>query len=537
MSVFAHCRIMFGRTSWQGRTYADKVASNQPSQQQQQNGSQQPPDYVERGRQIRETNVFLRADRNEKKAREKFLFHQRIRMEEKRSKLAQGNILNFLMEGRNVSDKRVLMNRVLRTAGFGPSDISSIKLNEYRGAQAEVLLKGGVPFDIDEIDRKIKSEGLNVVVSSFDDKEEVLSIFGLPLTTDVEEMKKKILEAIEPFCERVKDIIATSHQKFEEDDFFGGALDGNYKVKVVPARDPVVQIPNFIVVDNDKKVCARAVYTKSLNDKKQMCLNCYSVDHFRDDFECKGPKSWDDYVLEFERAWQEARVVKSNGYGGESEQESESEEGRVARLISDLNKKFCDGEEKIAGLELELGEVKEALEACRNEQAEALDATEDMEEEETVVETEETGVEVAAVGETDKGQGVETKGTTESGVGEAQKPTTSTPEDPLSDLLVWADEVEKSDPEKGAKRVAKSPPVDDRARLKELRLNQSQQLQQLGLKKGGLYEIAVEGGTAQGKFVKLEGSFVYLDTKEGVQGFNIRGRPDRIRPYQRKTSA
>lgn len=527
---------MFGRTSWQGRTYADKVASSRQPEQQQRNGGQQPPDYVERGKQIREANVFLRADRNEKKVREKFLFHQRIRMEEKRSKLARGNILNFLMEGRNVSDKRVLMNRVLRTAGFGPSDISSIKLNEYRGAQAEVLLKDGVPFDIDEIDSKLKSEGLNVVVSSFDDKEEVLNIFGLPLTTDVEGMKKKILEAIEPFCEKVKDIIATTHQKFEEDDFFGGAQDGNYKIKVVPAKDPVVQIPNFIVVDNEKRVCARAVYTKSLNDKKQMCLNCYSVDHFRDDFECKGPKSWDDYVSEFERAWSEASVVKSNGYVGENEQESEAEEGRVARLISDLHKKFSDGEEKIAGLEMELGEVKEALEACRNEQEVDLDETEDMEEEvidEAVVTEAQMSAEVETQGATE----VVNQGTAGTGIEEAGQSASASPKDPLSDG--WAEEVERSDSDKGPKRMAKSPAESDRSKVKELRLTESQQIQQLkSLKRGVMYEIVVEGGkVATGKLVKVDGAIVYLDTQEGIQGFNLRLNPARIRAPQRKTSA
>ena len=506
---------MFGRTSWQGRTYADKVASPQV---QQQSGPQQPVDYVERGKQIREANVFLRADRNEKKAREKFLFHQRIRMEEKRSKLARGNILNFLMEGKNVSDKRVLMNRVLRTAGFGPSDVSSIKLNEYRGAQAEVLLKDGVSYEIEEIDRKLKQEGLNVVVSSFDDKEEVLNIFGLPLTTDVEGMKKKILEAIEPFCERVKDIIATTHQKFEEDDFFGGANDGNYKVKVVPAKDPVIQIPNFIVVDNEKRVCARAVYTKSLNEKKQMCLNCYSVDHFRDDFECKGPKAWEDYAGEFEIAWQEASVMKSNGFAGETSDDSGSEEGRVAKLICDLKKKLSDGEEKIAGLETELGEVKEALEACRNEGEEALEVV-NSEDTENQMEEEEEETKSEAGGEN----------------GESQQTTSPTPstKDPLSD---WAEEMDKSDSDKGLKRQAKSP-LEDGSRLKKLSLTQSQQIAQLGLRKGVIYEVAAEGGSVTGKLVKVDNTFVHLETRQGVKIFNIRGHPERIRAFQRKNSA
>ena len=213
--------------------------------------------------------------------------------------------------------------------------------------KAEILLKDGVSFDIEDIDGKLKKEGLNVVVSSFDDKEEIFNIFGLPLTTDVEGMKKKILEAIEPFCERVKDMIATTHPKLEEDDFFGGTRDGNYKVKVVPAKDPVVQIPNFIVVDNEKRVCARAVYTKSINDKKQMCLDCYGTDHFRNDFECKGPKAWEDYVCEFEKAWQEASLVKSIGFVGECESENSSEESRVAKLVNSPNTQLSEGEAKI----------------------------------------------------------------------------------------------------------------------------------------------------------------------------------------------
>ena len=507
---------MFGRTSWQGRTYANKVAGQ--NQQQEQSRSQ-PVDYVENGRQTREANIFLRADRNEKKARERFLFHQRIRMEEKRSKLARGNILNFLMDGRNVSDKRGLMNRVLRTAGFGPSDISSIKLNEYRGAQAEVLLKDGVSFDVDEIDGKLKQSGLNVAVSSFDDKEEVLNIFGLPLTTDVEGMKKKILEAIEPFCERVKAIIATTHPKLEEDDFFGGSQDGNYKVKVVPAKDPVVQIPNFIVVDNDKRVCARAVYTKSLNEKKQMCLNCYSVDHFRDDFECPGPKAWEDYAREFEAAWQEASVMKSNGFAREMEDGDDSEEGRVARLISDLNKKFSDGEDKIAGLETEIGELKEALEAYRNEEEdEVLEEGNSRE-----------AVDLDMEAEDGRESPKDTVGSNEDGAG----PPVPKPCDPLQDS--WVEEME-NDGDKGPKRVALSPAEDKRTRLKKASICDSQRIGQLGLQKGTPCEVSFEGRKITGKFLRAENTLVTLETKAGQQTFNIRGQPEMIRLAPKKSS-
>ena len=109
------------------------------------------------------------------------------------------------------------------------------------------------------------------------------------------------------------------------------------------------------------------------------------------------------------------------------------------------------------------------------------------------------------------------------------------PRDPLSDSS-WAEEME-SEAEKGLKRVAISPPEDTRSRLKQKGLTEAQQIANLKLKKGVVYEVAIEGGFANGKLVKVEGTFVTLETKLGRQLFNLRGQPERIRVLPRKNSA
>ena len=154
--------------------------------------SQRRTDYVEKGQQIREVNLLSRDLRVANASREKFLFNQRIKMVERRSRLAKGNILTFLMDRKSVDNKRVLLNKVLRIAGFKASDLLGIKLNDYRDSQAEVLLKDEVIWDLDTIEKKLKEAGLNVSVSRFDDKEEVINIFGLPITNDISLMKEKI---------------------------------------------------------------------------------------------------------------------------------------------------------------------------------------------------------------------------------------------------------------------------------------------------------------------------------------------------------
>ena len=249
------------RTQWRARTYAGAVASHDGdfggARSPSGNGNNENRRYgvgsYSENQVSADVNAMLRDDRIGNARLSKFIFQQRIKMEERRSMLAAGNIVTYLLpenKDNRIPDKRMYMNRVLKASGFRPTDVESVKINEYRGNQVEVLVKEGVDWNLGDIDRRLKEAHLDVSVGKFLDKEEIVSIFGLPLTVDVEKMKNLILEAILPFVKEVKEIKATVHSSEDDDDFFSGRYDGNYKVKVVPAADQKVQIPNFIVVDN-----------------------------------------------------------------------------------------------------------------------------------------------------------------------------------------------------------------------------------------------------------------------------------------------
>ena len=310
------------RTQWRARTYAGAVASHDGdfggARSPSGNGNNENRRYgvgsYSENQVSADMNALLRDDRIGNARLSKFIFQQRIKMEERRSMLAAGNIVTYLLpenKDNRIPDKRMYMNRVLKASGFRPTDVESVKINEYRGNQVEVLVKEGVDWNLGDIDRRLKEAHLDVSVGKFLDKEEIVSIFGLPLTVDVEKMKNLILEAILPFVKEVKEIKATVHSSEDDDDFFSGRYDGNYKVKVVPAADQKVQIPNFIVVDNEHKVQAKVVYNKQIYERRSMCLNCYSESHFRQSPECEGPKEWVKYVPEFEARWDKAVEAKA----------------------------------------------------------------------------------------------------------------------------------------------------------------------------------------------------------------------------------
>ena len=552
------------RTSWK-TSYADKAAGGrrqqQPPQAQRrgsgvggqapggggaghgggQVSSQRGPDFVENGRQTREVNILLRDERVSNAAREKFLFNQRIKMEEKRTRLAKGNILNFLMDRKSVEDKRVLLNKVLRLAGFKTSDISGIKLNDYRDSQAEVLLKDEVSWDIEQIERKLKEAGLNVGVSRFDDKEEVINIFGLPLTNDILGMKEKIREALEPFVGRVKDILATVYNGNGsgsggggggDDDFFGGLYDGNYRVKVTPLKDVSMQVPNFIVVDREKKVCAKAVYSKAITEKKNMCTNCYATDHFRDNVLCRGPKSWEEYAAEFEGTWLAAFEKKSEVIEDIGEVEVEESQGRYMKMLSDLKKKTSQQEEKMTALEAELKEYKKLSEGgdLRGMDVEGgnVDGEDDVEggnvdgeddggvkEDENVSMSSETFVDTE--GDVDNASGQETE------AAEAAPP----PKDPLrSD---WAQEMVDLESNSNIERVNKrkdvSPIVQGLGKKGSNEMENRRKFAEFAEKKlqvGSRYEFLSEGKRHSGTF--LRAVYPYMEFKldnQRTQRFHV----------------
>lgn len=383
--------------------------------------------------------VLLRNDRRGQQATAKFLFQERIKMEEKRRLLAKGNIVTFLFET-SVPDRKSHMSVVLRTAGFKSTDVKGIKLNEFRTNQAEILFDKEVSINVDQIEKKLQGSNLNVRVAKFDDTEETFMIYGLPLSDDTGALDAAIRDAIRPFVKEIKEVVATKHVS-DKEDFFDGHLDGNFKVKVVPFKNGTY-VPNFIVVGKDVKACGKVVYTKSLSPKKQMCLNCYSLDHIKTDPICNGPVKWEVYVTRFESYWKEAQAAK---HGGEKDGAENLEDGvevsdetRVAMYLREAS--------EMEGLKQQVESLNKDLEA----QLEIVSRLENK----------------IAGGESEDEDGMETSDSTlnkssEAGLSDTDFEEDAPPEDdPLSSSLIADENVED---ERNSKRPSSSPAQQERS--------------------------------------------------------------------------
>ena len=233
-------------------------------------------------------------------ANKKFFFQQKLFLEGKRKGLGKGNIVTFLMGDARAGIETSDVSKILRVGGFRPEQIVTIKLNDFRANQVEVLFKPEVDIDAQGVEEKLRRQQLNVNVSKFEHIEEFLMIYGLPPTFDVDILKMKVNEAITPFVKKILEVTPCVHTGSVKDDFFDGKYNGNWLVKIVPKTK--VQVPNFIVVGNDAEVQAKAVYTKKITEKEEMCSDCYRVGHYKRD--CPGPRPWTEYCQEFRKDWE-----------------------------------------------------------------------------------------------------------------------------------------------------------------------------------------------------------------------------------------
>ena len=243
-------------------------------------------------------NDLVRQDRKQLAGDKQKMFKNQMQLMNRRKTASKGNIVSFLFNERNAFiNKQEAVNNVLMVSGFTPSNVLSLKLNDFRANECEVMFKDDVNIDCDVIEEKLKKKGLNVSVGMFIETEEVCMIYGLPLTSDVEGMIEQIRETINPFVRRVVSITATTHHGKNENDFFHGRYTGDYKVKVVPLNDG--QIPYYVSI-GDQHVMGKVHYVRKMMDKKVMCDACYSTEHVMRDIECPGVRDWSDYVRQFE---------------------------------------------------------------------------------------------------------------------------------------------------------------------------------------------------------------------------------------------
>ena len=321
-----------------------------------------------------------------KAAAKKAFFRMRMDLEENRKDLGKGNIVAFLLNAGGTGNQSVEkkdINKVLRCSGFVTSQILGITRNDYRPNQIEVLLKDEVAIDTCEIESRLKANGLDVIVSKFDHVEEYLMIYGLPLSRDMDVLENKIRESIKPFVKSILEVTPSVYKEEDGEDFFKGNYDGNWRIKIIPRKRK--QVPNYIVVDPRAQVMAKAVYTKKVGDKLEMCSDCFSTDHFKWAPECSGPARWSDYCEDFKRDW-EANFLDIDEVGDEivNHQGNGTEENRAEilnkTLVKDLETIERERDELLGKINdhteilEEVENLKEELKTLRkeNEQVEKL---------------------------------------------------------------------------------------------------------------------------------------------------------------------
>ena len=304
-----------------------------------------------------------------------------------RKHLGKGNIVNILINDQNqrvVNIEKKNINKMLRVSGFSVEDVLGITINEYRSNQVEIMFKDEVLVDTVDMENKINSDGFDVTVVKFDKAEDHLVIYGLPLTNNVKYMEEQIREAVGPFVKEVTEIKPLVHSDEEGDDVFKGKRNGNWRVKTVPKLGR--QIPNYIVVGIKERVMGKVVYSKNAGEKKEMCADCFSTEHFKRDPECSGPVKWSVYCEQFRVEWNRNYV----------EEEAEGDEGLTVRdtRVAELQKNLQDAKAGIEAREKELEEkflynegIQQELEELKKKVAESNTSNDAMREEMRILES------------------------------------------------------------------------------------------------------------------------------------------------------
>ena len=327
-------------------------------------------DYVE---------MFERDDRLSAAAKKRHWLLTKLELEVKRKHIGKGNIFTLLYPDLNKDElKQLDVVKALRTCNFLPSDVLGVKLNDFRSNQAEIRVKDDYVLNLDKIESDLKASGLNVVVNKFDAAEEIIMLYGLPLTSDIEGMSEMIKETISPFVQNVGNIVPCVYGT-KDGEFFSGKFNGNWRVRVIPKKHK--QVPNFIVLGKDAKVMVKAKYIRYVSAKKEMCADCFSEDHFRLSSECPGPRKWDEYCSMFSDAWETHRLDTSDQDDqiiSRNEEESrlialskslvkdmetlESEKRTIESKLSDQQVLLQESMSNIQSLESENERLKNALE-------------------------------------------------------------------------------------------------------------------------------------------------------------------------------
>ena len=118
---------------------------------QENNNGQLGPDAT---RQL--VDQMVRQDRRELAGDRQKMFKNQMQLIQRRKTASKGNIVTFVFNERNAFiDKQGAINNVLRVSGFTPSNVLSLKLNDFRNNECEVMFKEEVTVDCEVIEDKI----------------------------------------------------------------------------------------------------------------------------------------------------------------------------------------------------------------------------------------------------------------------------------------------------------------------------------------------------------------------------------------------
>ena len=292
------------------------------------------------------TRDVLRDNQLEKRDKQQAFFKRKVILDQRRRQIAGGNIIQFELSSKSKHlDKKSQMNKILHAGGFHFGEILALKMNDFTDSKIEVQFKDDVKIDCDALEAKLAKAGYSVSVSKYDLSEEVIDIYGLPLTNNMDQLKDDIKLAMFPFVKKIVSIKAMTYVgDHSEKDFFHGHFNGNYRVTVVPCADR--QVPMYLVIGKEKAM-AKADYHRKSSDKVAMCNDCFSTEHLNFDPMCEGVKPWDVYIQEFMGQWQEASESHEDAAAFSAEQLLNREEAARVVELDRMNEKNAELQEKI----------------------------------------------------------------------------------------------------------------------------------------------------------------------------------------------
>ncbi len=308
---------------------------------------------------------------------------QRLEIETARKQAGseEENYLTFLQLDWDYKNPRYnykLIAKMLKEIGILRDSVVSFNRDPNRQNQTEVVLKPGTVVDMGALTRALAEKYSNYEVNYFGHTMETIRVQGLPLTSNPENAKNLIAEALRPYVDKVINVNMGIWKLFAEnkdentDEYIEGKYDGNYHVQLLPRAG--LAVPQFIPV-GPRMTQANIVYVRGGYYFEKECNSCFKKGHFRNDEICEGAKSWDEHARAMredakkmlEDAGEEVMLTREEQLGNRIKDLEEELKSKNELAEEERGKAATLEEQKKAALE-----GKQILEEKKNEEVEIL---------------------------------------------------------------------------------------------------------------------------------------------------------------------